>query len=103
MATDPILAAIEEHRAAWAAFHAATGEAAITAAGATWQRSAWGVVEITPTTIAGCAALAEVAALTWPDGEGAFENLVDSCGLVGSWPARAFASIATALRKHQGR
>lgn len=102
MAEDPIIPAVRDFERAWEAYLATTGQDALDAAGEAWQRAAWRLVEIDPTTLDGVLALLHVAQLRWPtDGEPIFEGIThpDDPDSNRNWTQEALALIDKALRK----
>ena len=101
MAEDPILPAIRDFERAWDAYLATTGGPdALDAAGESWHRAAWRLVEIEPTTLDGVLALLHVAQLRWPtDGEPVFEGITypDDPDSNRNWTQEALAVIDKAL------
>lgn len=100
MPKDPIFPAIRDFERAWDAYLATTDHDALDAAGEAWQRAAWRLVEIEPTTLDGVLALLHVAQLRWPtDGEPVFEGITHPDDPDGNrnWTQEALALIDKAL------
>jgi hypothetical protein len=100
MAEDAILPAIWDFKRAWDAYLATTDHDALDAAGEAWQRAAWRLVEIEPTTLDGVLALLHMAQLRWPtDGEPVFEGIThpDDPESDRNWTQEALAVIDKAL------